>query len=90
MKLSSYKQNDGKSTECDNKNVTEKEIIDKYNEYKDMSSEQLNHELFKEVTRQKQNGTFDYKKLESMLEGLKGSLSEENYQNMKRILEGLK
>ena len=55
-----------------------------------MSSEQLNHELFKEVTRQKQNGTFDYKKLESMLEGLKGSLSEENYQNMKRILEGLK
>ena len=64
--------------------------MDKYNEYKDLSASQLNDELFKEVAKQKQDGSFNYAQLENMVESLKGSLSPENYQNMKRILESLK
>lgn len=87
MRLSDFNNN---KTEKVEENVTEKDIIDKYNQYKDLSSDQLSQELFKEVARQKANGTFDYQRLESMLDSIKGSLSEENYQNMKRILESLR
>lgn len=72
------------------KNITEEEIYQKYNQYKDLSQNELNSELFKEVTRQKANGTFDYKKLENMLESIKDMIGFENYQNMKKILESLK
>lgn len=85
MRLSDYK-GEGEKKQS---NITEQDILNKYNEYKDLPSEQLNQELFKEVSRQKMNGTFDYQKLKSMLEGLRGSLSEENYQNMLKILESL-
>ena len=87
MRLSDFNNN---KTEKVEENVTEKDIMDKYNQYKDLSSDQLSQELFKEVLRQKANGTFDYQRLESMLDSIKGSLSEENYQNMKRILESLR
>lgn len=87
MRLSDFNNN---KTEKVEENVTEKNIMDKYNQYKDLSSDQLSQELFKEVSRQKANGTFDYQRLESMLDSIKGSLSEENYQNMKRILESLR
>ena len=66
------------------------EKVELYNKYKDMDAETLNSTLFSEVARQKSNGTFDYQKLESMLEGMKDALGETNYQNMKRILESLK
>ena len=87
MRLSDFNNN---KTEKVEENVTEKDIMDKYNQYKDLSSDQLSQELFKEVARQKANGTFDYQRLESMLDSIKGSLSDENYQNMKRILETLR
>ena len=87
MRLSDFNNN---KTEKVEENVTEKNIMDKYNQYKDLSSDQLSQELFKEVSRQKTNGTFDYQRLESMLDSIKGSLSDENYQNMKRILETLR
>lgn len=89
-RLSDFKSNDQEKKEQTKQNVTEKDVMDRYNMYKDMSSSQLNGELFKEVARQKQAGTFDYAKLENMLESLRGSLTDENYQNMKRILESLK
>ena len=87
MRLSDFNNN---KTEKVEENVTEKDIMDKYNQYKDLSSDQLSQELFKEVSRQKANGIFDYQRLESMLDSIKGSLSDENYQNMKRILETLR
>ena len=87
MRLSDF--NNNKTGKVEEK-VTEKDIMDKYNQYKDLSSDQLSQELFKEVSRQKANGTFDNQRLESMLDSIKGSLSEENYQNMKRILETLR
>lgn len=96
-KLSNYtrpqKPSDEQKPKAQNenkKNISEKDIMDKYNEYKDLSASQLNDELFKEVAKQKQDGSFNYAQLENMVESLKGSLSPENYQNMKRILESLK
>ena len=70
--------------------ATEQDVVKLYNKYKDMDAGTLNSTLFSEVARQKSNGTFDYQKLESMLEGMKDALGETNYQNMKRILESLK
>lgn len=70
--------------------VNEGELRKKYNDYSNMSSEDLNSELLKEVGRQKMAGTFDYGRLERAVESLKDSLSEENYKNIKRLLEGLK
>lgn len=68
----------------------QEELMNKYNEYKNMSESQISGELFKEVQRQKNNGTFDYEKLEKMVESLKDNLPEENYNNIKRILQSIK
>lgn len=84
-RLSEFKSNGNK-----NENVTEKDLKEKYNMYKDMDNSQLSDELMKEVGRQKMAGTFDYDRLERMVEGLRGGLPEENYRNIKKILEGLK
>ena len=74
----------------DKENVSEKDIRRKFDEYKDMNKQQLNSQLFSEVARQKAAGTFDYDKLAEMVEGLRGSLPEQDYNNIKRILESLK
>ena len=72
------------------KNVTEEELRNKFDEYKDMSKEELNSQLFSEVARQKAMGTFDYDKLASLVESLKGSLPEQDFYNIIRILESLR
>lgn len=75
----------------DNKmgNVGERQLQDKYKQYKNMNNHQLNQELMNEVARQKMNGTFDYSQLEKMVDGLRGALPEENYNKIKGILKGL-
>lgn len=85
----------GKLSDFENKNdkkqdVSEKDLRQKYDEYKDMNNQELSNELMKEVGRQKLAGTFDYEKLEGIVDGLRESLPEENYRNIKRILEGLR
>lgn len=81
--------NTEKNHTSDNSNF-EQDIYQKYNQYKDLSESELNRELLNEVARQKSNGSFDYNRLASMLESIRGALGEDNYQNMKRILESLK
>lgn len=81
--------NTEKNHTSDNSNF-EQDIYQKYNQYKDLSESELNRELLNEVARQKSNGSFDYNRLASMLESIRGTLGEDNYQNMKRILESLK
>ena len=83
------KEKDLKKEKIDD-SVNEKKIQEKYDEYKDMSQKDLSEELFKEVSRQKSKGTFNYNALSSMVENLRPSLTQEQYQNMKRILESLK
>lgn len=70
--------------------VSEEDIAKKYNSLKDMPKDQLERQLFDEVAKQKREGTFDYEKLESLIEGLKSGLSEQDYQNVKRMLSLLK
>lgn len=92
--VSSSAQDKTKTASFDNQQkstgATEQDLMNLYNKYKDMDAGSLNSTLLSEVARQKSNGTFDYQKLESMLEGMKDALGETNYQNMKRILESLK
>lgn len=72
------------------KKVSEQDLRDKFDYYKNMNQQQLNSELFSEVARQKANGTFDFNKLSQMVESLRGSLPEQDYNNIKRILESLR
>lgn len=94
-KLSDFKNNNNLKEERNSKEikdepVDEKKLKEKYDEYKDMSQKDLSDELFKEVSRQKSKGTFNYNALNAMIENLRPSLSKEQYQNMKRILDSLK
>lgn len=73
-----------------NRNASQDEIRNKYDQYKDMSSTQLNQELLSEVARQKANGQFDYQALENMVNSLQGVLPWQDFQNIRRILETLK
>ncbi|MBO5394576.1 MAG: hypothetical protein J6A28_01555 [Clostridia bacterium] len=73
-----------------NENVSEADIRQKYDSYKNMSKEQLNENLLREVARQKSNGSFDYNTLEAMVGSLQGMLPPADYENIKRILESLK
>lgn len=73
-----------------NNKSQEKLLRDKYDEFKGMNKEELNSKLFEEVSRQKQNGTFDFQSLSNMVESLRGSLPEGDYNNLKRILESLR
>ena len=70
--------------------VSEEDIAKKYNSLKDMPKDQLERQLFDEEEKQKREGTFDYEQLESLVEGLKSGLSEQDYQNVKRMLSLLK
>lgn len=87
---SANRNNCSKNKTMNSSNVSEADIQDKFNTYKDMSKEELNSQLFKEVARQKSQGTFDYDGLERMVESLKGSLNDQQYNNIKRLLENLK
>lgn len=74
----------------ENQKVTEEDLKNKFDQYKDMSKDELNSQLFSEVARQKAQGSFDYQKLASMVENLRGALPENDFNNIKRILESLK
>ena len=86
-KLSEFEYHENNSK---NEKVTEEDLREKFDTYKDMNKQQLNSELFSEVARQKAQGTFDFQKLSSMVENLRGAISEQDYNNIKRILESLK
>ncbi len=68
----------------------EEELKQKYDSLKDMNKDQLNSELMREVARQKSSGSFDYNTLSNMVESLRGSLPQSDYENIKRILESLR
>ena len=72
------------------KSVSEEDIANKFNLLKDKPKEELEKQLYDEVAKQKREGTFDYEQLESLIEGLKSGLSEQDYQNVKRMLSLLK
>lgn len=87
-KLSDFKSN--KEEQTTNKTSNKDDLQDIYNRYKDMSQDDLSKELFSEVARQKSQGTFDYDRLNIMIDSIRPSLTCEQYENMKRILESIK
>ena len=70
--------------------VDESQIKQKYDEFKNMSQDQLNQTLLNEVAKQKRNGNFDYQALSSMIDSLQGVLPASDFQNIKRLLESLR
>lgn len=79
-----------KSDNRQKKAVTEQDLQQTYEKYKDKSQSELFESLMQQVNLQKANGTFDYGALEQMVNSLQGSLPKENFENIKRILERLK
>lgn len=66
------------------------DLMKKYNELKDLPEDELSKKLMQEAAKQKQEGTFNYEALASMLTNIKGMVPDESYQNMLRILETLR
>ena len=82
-KFSQYHQNE-------KTNLTEKDIKAKFDEYKDMNSEDLHSTLLGEVAKQKNAGNFDYASLRSMVDSLSGLLPTSDYEKVVKLLESLK
>lgn len=82
-KFSQFHQND-------KANLTEKDIKDKFNEYKDMNSDELHSTLLSEVAKQKNAGNFDYGSLRNMVDSLSGVLPKSDYERVVKLLESLK
>lgn len=72
------------------KRVSEEDIKNKYNTFKDMSKDDLSKTLLQEVAKQKAEGSFDYSQLESMVNSLQGILPNGDFENVRRLLESLK
>ena len=66
------------------------EMAEAVNKYSKMSQSELMQNLLQEVSKQKQNGTFDASRLENAVDGLSGMLSGEQMRNIKEIIKSLK
>ena len=82
MKLSQMAQ------ETSQKNV--KDIKGTYEEYKDMSQDELMTKLTKEINKQKSKGNFDYEALKNTIEKISIYLPKQTYQNILKIIENFK
>ena len=78
------------SNEKNNARVTESDLKEKFDSYKDLSSGQLHQTLFEEVAKQKASGNFDYQALANMVESMRALLPQQDYEKVKKLLESLK
>lgn len=67
-----------------------KKVEELYNQYKDMSQDELTKELYKYVAKQKKDGTFNIESLTTMLNNVAPFLTPEQQIKMKGILDSLK
>ena len=79
------KENDIKKT-----NISQEDVYNEYDKIKNMSQAEAQSQLFSEVLRQKQNGTFNFEALSNQVESLRGYLPEKDFQNLQRMLENLR
>ena len=89
-------KNFNKNTENLQKNNQNKQNFDvdqdlknKMNAYQNMTDMQLQSELFKEVNRQKQNGTFSLQRIEEVKNKLLPMLTEEQRQKLESLIKML-
>lgn len=66
------------------------DIQNKLNKYQNLSQSELTAELFKEATKQKQNGNLDAKKLDEIKEQLLPLLNEQEKQKLLSLVDMLK
>lgn len=85
MKLSDFKDSKPK-----NEQVSESNLQQIYDKYKNSSQSELFSALMQEVASQKANGTFNFENLQKMVNSLEGAVPQENFEQMKRILNRLK
>lgn len=75
---------------CNNQNIGEqtntKNVEELYNKYKDKSENELLDELLKNVSQQKQNGTYNYSNILSMVQNIMPYLNEHQKQKIQEIL----
>ena len=91
MRLSEFKlsaeQNQSKEQP---KKEQEQKVEDLYNTYKDMNSTELMQELFKNVQKSKQDGSFDFLKLSESVKQILPYLSQEQQNSVMSILNQIK
>ena len=76
--------------EKENKKISEDDIKEAYDKYKNLSEDELLSTPFKEVDKQKQNGTFDLENLKSLVSSMSPMLTDEQLNNINNLLERLR
>ena len=94
MKLSEFKDNhknkNNDTVESQEQPKQDKTIEQLFNQYKDLSSNDLMKELLNNVEKSKQNGTFDFSKLSKTIEQVLPYLSSEQQNSILTILNQIK
>lgn len=88
--LSDFAEEKVNTKTCTNCEVSEETIRDTYDKYKNMSQSELQDSLFKEVEKQKADGSFDINALEGALENISPMLSAEQMANIKNYLDRMR
>ena len=71
-------------------NFKESDLKEAYEKYKDMPEDELLKTLFTEVDKQKQNGTFNFENLKSLVESMAPMLTSEQLNNINVLLEKMR
>lgn len=88
MKLSEFCPKD---ENCENrqekKQKNQENIENLYEKYKNYNSDELLNELYKNVAKQKNDGTFDYQNIKNTISNVLPYLNESQKNNLMTILE---
>lgn len=92
MKLSQFKEQPKQTPkqEQTQNEQNSKTVEQMYDTYKNMNQSELMNELKKNVSKQKQDGSFDYNKLSSTIEQVLPYLSQDQQKNLMSILNQIK
>lgn len=71
------------------KKLDKEDIKKKYENYSKMSESELMKELYREVGKQKSNGSFNKDKLITQVDGIKHLLNEKQITDIEKILRSL-
>lgn len=74
----------------DKKEINEKALKQKFDQYSKLSQGELLDELFSQVEKQKQSGEFNFEKIANQIEGIKPMLSNEQIKNINKLLNQIK
>lgn len=86
-----YETNENKQKEFVNLDQSDKDLLkNRYNELKNKSHDELTDELYKEVERQKENGTFDFDTLRKSVNAISSFISPEQLENINQLLDNIK